>query len=334
MSKFHTLMGALFDPFLFVLRLIANMSSPIYEQYRFGPSRPLSAGSRTLWKPNKVHQEAPEVKPLEVPEDLRIPTLQPDPLNPLATMMSFKLMAMDVVTQMQTALHKCVNAQSPPGAKMAGIELDALRRCVPSSCYFFIDLHPHHGFKDTAEDCPTSQASSDRNNNAGCSQGSAAKSSWQRQRSISECSEDSFICFEDDAEQADEDVEDDDDDDSSVQFTACGEDENIEELKACQCSDDSSTPVKKVKNIFARHKLAYLISYLCAQVRFNMKPEVHVMLAWDYAYRAARKSEWQVMARDRDRFQQRIRRISPILNAVLTPVHRDRVYQDRFLHED
>ncbi|EDW57059.1 uncharacterized protein LOC6615824 [Drosophila sechellia] len=317
MSKFQALMCVLFDPFLFVLRLIANMSSPIYEQYRFGPSRPLSSGSRTLWKPNKVHQEAPEVKPLEVPEDLRIPTLQPDPLNPLATMMSFKLMAMDVVTQMQTALHKCVNAQSPPGARMAGIELDALRRCVPSSCYFFIDLHPHHGFKETAEECPTSQASSDRNNNAGCSQGSTPKSSLQRQRSISECSEDSFICFEDDAEQADEDVEedeDDDDDDSSVQFTACGEDEDTEELKVCQCSDDSSTPVKKV--------------------RFNMKPEVHVMLTWDYAYRAARKSEWQVMARDRDRFQQRIRRISPILNAVLTPVHRERVYQARFLHED
>ncbi|XP_039480442.1 protein phosphatase 1 regulatory subunit 15A [Drosophila santomea] len=320
MSPFHTLMGALFDPFLFVLRLIANMSSPIYEQYRCGPSRPLSAGSRSLWKPNKVHKEAPEVKPLEVPEDLRIPTLQPDPLDPLATMMSFKLMAMDVVTQMQSALHKCVNAQSPPGAKMAGIELDALRRCVPSSCYFFIDLHPHHGFKDTAEECPTSQVSSDRNNNAGSSAASTAKSSLHRQRSISECSEDSFICFEDDAEEEDEDVEedddedDDDDDSSSVQFTACGEDENTEELKDCQCSDDSSTPVKKV--------------------RFNMKPEVHVMLAWDYAYRAARKSEWQVMARDRDRFQQRIRRISPILNAVLTPVHRERVYRARFLHED
>ncbi|XP_017013481.2 uncharacterized protein PPP1R15 [Drosophila takahashii] len=329
MSKFHTLMGALFDPFLFVLRLIANMSSPIYEQYRCGPSRPLSAGSRgSLWKPNKVHQEAPEVKakPLEVPEDhLRIPQLPvPDPLDPLATMMSFKLMAMDVVSQMQTALHKCVNAQSPPGAKMAGLELDALRRCVPSSCYFFIDLHPHHGFKDTAEECTASQVPSDRNNNAGSSGGSAAKSSsLQRQRSISECSEDSFICFaeddaeeedEEDNEEEDEEDEDDDDDDSSVQFAACGEDEDTEELKACECSNDNSTSVRKV--------------------RFNMKPEVHVMHAWDYAYRAARKSEWQVMARDRERFQQRIRRISHILNAVLTPLHRENVYQARFLHED
>ncbi|XP_017070449.1 uncharacterized protein LOC108107432 [Drosophila eugracilis] len=312
MSKFHTLMGALFDPFLFVLRLIANMSSPIYEQYRCRPSRPLTASS--LWKPNKVHQEA-EAKPLEVREDLRIPPLQPDPLDPLATMMSFKLMAMDVVSQMQNALHKCVNAQSPPGAKMAGIELDALRRCVPSSCYFFIDLHPRHGFKDTTDEGPTSQVFSDRNNNSGSSGGSPAKNSIHRQRSISECSEDSFICFEDDSEEDDEEVdEDDDDDDSSVQFTACDEDDDIEELKACECSQESSTSLKKV--------------------RFNMKPEVHVMFAWDYAYRAARKSEWQVMARDRARFQQRIKRISPILNTVLSPVHRESVYLARFLQED
>ncbi|XP_017125502.1 uncharacterized protein LOC108144863 [Drosophila elegans] len=325
MSKFHSLMGALFDPFLFVLRLIANMSSPIYEHYRFGPTpRPLSTGS--LWKPNKVHKE-PEAKakPLEVPEDLLIPPMQSDPLDPLATMMSFKLMAMDVVSQMQTALHKCVNSQSPPGAKMAGLELDALRRCVPASCYFFIDLHPHPqpSFKEPAEECPSSQVASDRNNNAGSSGAASAKGDrLQRQRSISECSEDSFICFEDDAEEEDreddevddDEDDDDDDDDSSVQFTACGEDEDTEETEPCECSNDSSTSVKKV--------------------RFNMKPEVHVMLAWDYAYRAARKSEWQVMARDRDRFQQRIRRISPILNAVLSPIHREKIYQARFLHED
>ncbi|XP_016992191.1 uncharacterized protein LOC108053967 [Drosophila rhopaloa] len=314
MSKFHTLMGALFDPFLFVLRLIANMSSPIYEHYRCGPTpRPLSTGS--LWKPNKVHKE-PEAKPLEVPEDLLIPPMQSDPLDPLATMMSFKLMAMDVVSQMHTALQKCVNAQSPPGAKMAGLELDALRRCVPSSCYFFIDLHPHTQtrFKESAEEHSASQVSSDRNNNAGSS--GAKGDRLQRQRSISECSEDSFICFEDDAEDEDDEIDDDedDDDDSSVQFTACGEDEDTEEIESCECVNDSSTSAKKV--------------------RFNMKPEVHVMLAWDYAYRAARKSEWQLMARDRDRFQQRIRRISPILNAVLSPIHRESVYQARFLHED
>lgn len=55
------------------------------------------------------------------------------------------------------------------------------------------------------------------------------------------------------------------------------------------------------------------------------------MHTWDFAYRAARKGEWQEIARDRDRFQQRIRRVAPILNNVLTCNHREKVYKDRFL---
>ncbi|KAH8390427.1 nucleolar transcription factor 1 [Drosophila serrata] len=323
MSKFHTLMGALFDPFLFVLRLIANMSSPIYEQYRCSPSHRLTG--RPLWKPNKVNKE-PEAEPLDshrtvTKEQLLMPPLQPEPL---ASMMSFQLMAMDVVSQMQSALHQCVAAsQSPPGVKMAGLKLDALRR----SCCFFIDLHPHsrHGFKESLDEPNSSQVSSDKNNNADVSGGSSTKAGcFRRQRSISECSEDSFICFEDDADEEDDkdgededEDDDDDDDDISVQFTTCCEDEDTEQAdeKTCACSsNDSSKSLKKV--------------------RFNLKPEVHVMHAWDYAYRAARKSKWEVIARDRSRFQQRIHRIAPFINAVLTPEHRDSVYQARFLMEE
>lgn len=171
-------------------------------------------------------------------------------------MMSFQLMAMDVVSQMQSALHQCVAAsQSPPGVKMAGLKLDALRR----SCYFFIDLHPHtqHGFKDSPDEPNSSQVSSDKNNNADVSGGSTNTKAgcFRRQRSISECSEDSFICFEDDVDdEEDKDGEDedddDDDDDISVQFTACCEDEEDTEQvenKTCECSStDSSKSVKKV----------------------------------------------------------------------------------------
>ncbi|KAH8401404.1 hypothetical protein KR009_005275 [Drosophila setifemur] len=307
MSKFHTLMGALLDYFLFVLRMIANMSSPIYEQYRCAP-----------WKPNKVQE--PEAKTHESrrsgAEELLMPNLQPEPL---ATMMSFQLMAMDVVSQMQTALHQCVGAQSPP--KLPGLEV--FQR---SPCYFFIDLHPQprQCFKESPEEVNSSQAPSDKNNN-----GSRLKTALQRQRSISECSEDSFICFEedddekcvdadeeadvDDEDDDDDDEEDDDDDDSSVQSTTCGDDDDTEKAVACECPN-ATTAVKKV--------------------RFNPKPEVHVMLAWDFAYRAARKSEWQVIARDRARFQQRIHRVAPFLNPVLSPSHRASVYQARFLNVD
>ncbi|KAH8322540.1 hypothetical protein KR074_003108 [Drosophila pseudoananassae] len=300
MSKLHTLWGALLNHFLFVVRLIANMSSPIYEQYRCAS-----------WKPKKVQDKKEATKQHESrrtgAEELLMPNLQPEPL---ATMMSFQLMAMDVVTQMQTALHKCVNAaQSPP--KMPGLE--AFQR---SPCYFFIDLHP---FKEAAEEVSSSQLSSDKNNN-----GSPAKAPLNRQRSISECSEDSFICFEDDDDENDEDDDDeageddgddDDDDDSSVQFTACCDDDDPAVIDPCECpKNDSSSAAKKV--------------------RFNLKPEVHVMLAWDFAYRAARKSEWQLIARDRDRFQKRIKCVAPILNPILSPTHRDNVYKARFWNVD
>ncbi|KAH8272908.1 hypothetical protein KR018_008590 [Drosophila ironensis] len=311
MSKFHTLLGALFDHFLFVLRLIANMSSPIYEQYRCA-----------AWKPNKAPEPpAPNPPVVKHEKELIMPNLQPEPL---ATMMSFQLMAIDVVNQMQTALHKCVSAaQSPP--KMAGLE--AFQK---SPCYFFIDLRPpptRPRFMEPREEeevgpSPVSSPS-DRNNN-----GSVAKAKpFQRQRSISECSEDSFICFEEEEEDddGDDDKDDepevdeddsDDEDDSSVQFAACCEDEDDqEELETCECpSNDSSTAAKKV--------------------RFNLKPEVHVMLAWDFAYRAARKSEWQVIARDRARFQQRIQRVAHFLDPVLSPDHRDSVYRSRFSGTD
>ncbi|EDV36278.1 uncharacterized protein Dana_GF12046 [Drosophila ananassae] len=305
MSKFHTLWGALLNHFLFVVRLIANMSSPIYEQYRCAS-----------WKPKKVQDKKETTKHESRrtgAEELLMPNLQPEPL---ATMMSFQLMAMDVVTQMQTALHKCVNAaQSPP--KMPGLE--AFQR---SPCYFFIDLHPQarHPFKEAAEEVSSSQLSSDKNNN-----GSPAKAPLNRQRSISECSEDSFICFaedddenddEDDDEEAGEsDGEDDDDDDSSVQFTACCDDDDPAVIDPCECpKSDSSSAAKKV--------------------RFNLKPEVHVMHVWDFAYRTARKSEWQLIARDRDRFEKRINRVAPILNPILSPNHRDSVYRARFLTEN
>ncbi|XP_001360868.2 uncharacterized protein PPP1R15 [Drosophila pseudoobscura] len=299
MSKFHTLMGTLLDYFLlFVLRMIGSMSSPIYEHYRCAPSRQ-HAGS--LWTPNNMQESepAPSLEQRTGTENLLMDALEPEPLANMFN--SLQLMAINVVNQMQTALQKRVTSKVSTNAAMPG--LDAFHQCEPSSsCYFFIDLrNTTSRFKDSQEEFgnSTSHLSNDKNNNADDTAGSSAKKSMQRQRSISECSDNSFdICFEDD-------------DESSVQHTACSDDdEDYEQSEVCECSNDSSTTNKKV--------------------RFNLKPEVHVMLAWDFAYRAARKSEWQVMARDRFRFQQRIHRVAPILNPILTPNHREQVYKARF----
>ncbi|XP_055917206.1 uncharacterized protein LOC129949648 [Eupeodes corollae] len=66
------------------------------------------------------------------------------------------------------------------------------------------------------------------------------------------------------------------------------------------------------------------------KVTFDPLPVVHVMHAWNFAYRAARKGHWEDVARDRTRFQKRIERTSVYLNPVLTPEHREKIYRSRF----
>ncbi|XP_031841541.1 protein phosphatase 1 regulatory subunit 15 [Nomia melanderi] len=106
---------------------------------------------------------------------------------------------------------------------------------------------------------------------------------------------------ESDADQSSYDDEDDDDDDNDDDDHTC----NLREL---------ISPVQKVK--------------------FNLNPRVHVMVQWDFAYRAARKGPWEQMARDRERFKGRINCIGRILNPILTTQHRTHIWQERFARID
>lgn len=54
------------------------------------------------------------------------------------------------------------------------------------------------------------------------------------------------------------------------------------------------------------------------------------MHAWDYAYRAARKSEWQIILQDRAHFKSRIQRVANELNPILSIEHRQKIYETRF----
>lgn len=49
------------------------------------------------------------------------------------------------------------------------------------------------------------------------------------------------------------------------------------------------------------------------------------MIAWSHAYRSARKSDWERLARDADRFRDRIEAVSTIISPVLDPSHRERI---------
>lgn len=61
-------------------------------------------------------------------------------------------------------------------------------------------------------------------------------------------------------------------------------------------------------------------------IHFNNIIITHVMVTYSSAYRLARISKWEQIARDRNRFQQRIRNVEKTLIKVFNPAHRDYVF--------
>lgn len=260
------------------------MSSPIHKQYRYAsPRRTKTTSESDKGLLNNSAERSAGI------------LLDELPTQPLAAaMFSFQLMA-DAVNR---ALQHCTS--QPKNSSMTQIEFDSSN--APSFCYFFIDMQPHsesdYNYPDYNMNSYQNYTSlSDKQQLSNSPKTSeATDSKLQRQRSISECSDDSFICFEED--------------NKSIDSIAFG------------CTDCNGTD--KMSDIDNSHELR-------KRVRFDLKPKVHVMHTWDYAYRAARKGGWQQIALDRERFQQRIKRIAPILNIILTSNHREKVYKDRFL---
>lgn len=206
----------------------------------------------------------------------------------------------------------------------------------------------------------------------------------QRQRQISECSDDSFVvfftedadclgelrcsknkdCVDDDdlddlyddsedetsseEEESCDDGSDDDDDDADVaddgfdvvdssfvtrniKTDSNKSDQNIVSLAATTTATSSMLPKVQCDGSFIPSEPKQLDSgFEEKRVSFDPNPVVHVMHAWNFAYRAARKGHWEDVARDRDRFQQRIERTCVYLNPVLTPEHREKIYRSRF----
>lgn len=62
----------------------------------------------------------------------------------------------------------------------------------------------------------------------------------------------------------------------------------------------------------------------------NKLEEVHPIIAWSYAYQAARKGPWEEYARDRERFRNRIMAAEKIISPVLQGGHRQNVYSKYF----
>ncbi|XP_065367820.1 uncharacterized protein PPP1R15 [Calliphora vicina] len=133
--------------------------------------------------------------------------------------------------------------------------------------------------------------------------------------------DDSFIefAYRDDSDN-DDDNDDDDDDDDEEDYEDDYYDEDLD--------DDNDVvdfsyecPIEPAPKLNCDKK---------KKVRFNTKPTVHVMHTWTYAYRAARKGEWEMYARDRERFKLRIQRAALTINPILQREHRQKIYEKRF----
>ncbi|XP_078064100.1 protein phosphatase 1 regulatory subunit 15B-like [Mustelus asterias] len=84
-------------------------------------------------------------------------------------------------------------------------------------------------------------------------------------------------------------------------------------------SEDHSTPTVKpgaCQSDGKTHK----------KVRFSPVVTVHPMIAWAFAYRAARRGPWEQCARDRSRFQRRIAETESVIAPCLEHNHRNAVW--------
>ena len=70
------------------------------------------------------------------------------------------------------------------------------------------------------------------------------------------------------------------------------------------------------------------------RVHFNEDKLVEIILIpGDTESVSVRKCYWEVFARDRARFKDRINLLEHKLSTILEPEHRERIYKNRFLHE-
>jgi len=67
-------------------------------------------------------------------------------------------------------------------------------------------------------------------------------------------------------------------------------------------------------------------------VRFNEVPQVHHIIAWNFAYRKAREKYWEFFALDDFRFKRRIQHIAKILEKILDSKHREKIINNPIYH--
>jgi len=175
-------------------------------------------------------------------------------------------------------------------------------------------------------------------------------------RTLSECSvdsDDSFIVFEEDEGERDEDEWS--DGDSSSDESDCENNNDLlpspleedgcndcsEKAVICKlCSEDEpqdEVPELNLAEINERWNSYYpdknCVKQSSPKVKFVEGKKLAVvrpLVTWSYAHRRARIGHWMQVGRDRERFKEKIASIARTLNPVLAPHHRQAVYSQRF----
>lgn len=67
------------------------------------------------------------------------------------------------------------------------------------------------------------------------------------------------------------------------------------------------------------------------KVKFNCdKNKIYHIIAWSFAYKQARKSNYQQFVLDRYRFQDRVNKTGKTLEKILEPNYRKKIFEERF----
>ncbi|XP_074104808.1 uncharacterized protein LOC141531155 [Cotesia typhae] len=155
---------------------------------------------------------------------------------------------------------------------------------------------------------------------------------------------------EDDDDEDDDDDENDDDEDNdedsydkfTIEFTSKSD---FRSRRYSETFDDSDSCVDDTDFIMFKDvsPIKCSVEYSAvdspgekreSKVRFDPKPLIHTMIKWNYAYRAARKGPWEEIARDRERFRNRINSTGRVINPILNTEHRQSIRQIRFDFQD
>lgn len=90
----------------------------------------------------------------------------------------------------------------------------------------------------------------------------------------------------------------------------------------------NSIVVNVLMKIFKRINVSCLNK---KRVRFNVKPTIHAMVAWKFAYNESRKGRWDFVVADRYRFQRRCHDVERDIAYIFNPSHRTTIIN--YIHD-